>query len=513
MQLVILDFDVKARVMMSEKGLEEGKTCSIRRLEISEKELENWKTFSIWRLLLDSYSTPLGSTLYLTDINYFQRHTVALLTRKNNPQRQIHHISHLVHLIQSPDCVERIRNEYAELVDIFDPVHRVDKWLLITFSHYHGKYRKVLEIMISIWSTKQASTFCRIQQVREELLEEETKHAGRYALGTQFAYVIIHLGTLEMWQYLNENDTGAKCFRRSHWFYYGMEARDVEIMRDIVFFQDRIPPRHFAYATEYHRFWETSDLPVYWNILLSKIPAPESGDTCPYLKSLLYVRNEEFDVARKALFHQFIRNGHATSTDGDLILGAEIIGFLLRQSSYELERVQGELQRSVAKRGLSLLVSYPNCNLEATMDQFDNLEPGPSEERFINSSQDFAHFTPLMITIHCGMTELSAILVNAGAQIQKKALCGFSALQLAKNYCDGFHPREAYQLKKWYWMENEIIMVFLEEDLETFELLEEALRKRGETIDIDSILEDDSALTEYLALQQDDEAQGKPCIL
>jgi hypothetical protein len=62
-------------------------------------------------------------------------------------------------------------------------------------------------------------------------------------------------------------------------------------------------------------------------------------------------------------------------------------------------------------------------------------------------------------------------------------------------------------------MENEIIMVFLEEDLETFELLEEALRKRGETIDIDSILEDDSALTEYLALQQDDEAQGKPCIL
>jgi hypothetical protein len=65
--------------------------------------------------------------------------------------------------------------EYAQFVDIFDPVHRHDRWLLMTFSHYDEKYYKVLETMKSILSTKQAKRCPHmIQQVREELLKEET---------------------------------------------------------------------------------------------------------------------------------------------------------------------------------------------------------------------------------------------------------------------------------------------------------------------------------------------------
>jgi hypothetical protein len=123
-----------------------------------------------------------------------------------------------------------------------------------------------------------------------------------------------------MWQYFNENDTGVKWFLRSACFDRSFEARDIGIMRDIVFFQHKFFPQHFQRAIIYHRFWETLDIPESRNILLSKIKPREPGDTCPYLESLWNMRNREVDVARKALFDTFVKNGHATSTDNNFFL-------------------------------------------------------------------------------------------------------------------------------------------------------------------------------------------------
>jgi hypothetical protein len=170
-------------------------------------------------------------------------------------------------------------------------------------------------------------------------------------------------------------------------------------------------------------------------------------------------------------------------------------------------------QTANATEALKLLTSHPNANLEATMDQFDDLKLGPNGQRLINLLQEVPHFTPLMISIHCGWPESSAVLLDAGAEIRKETSCGFSALQLAKNLCDGYHPREAYQISKNYLRSNKMIMVPLHIDLYVFKLLQEALERKGETVDFDSIKEDNynSAVNEYLEVQ-DDQAHSKPYI-
>jgi hypothetical protein len=158
------------------------------------------------------------------------------------------------------------------------------------------------------------------------------------------------------------------------------------------------------------------------------------------------------------------------------MLDGSVLGFEILYKV--LERVQCAC-RKVAKHipvdGLKSLVSYPSDNLETTGDQefYSQAWVICDEPSFV---QKTAGFTPLMLAVLGAESEVTSILVQAGANIQRMAPCGFSALKLAKHNCNSLHPRELIWSNEWELK----VFISLEKDLEILRILEKALEQRGE---------------------------------
>ncbi|EPE37143.1 Ankyrin repeat-containing protein [Glarea lozoyensis ATCC 20868] len=291
-----------------------------------------------------------------------------------------------------------------------------------------------------------------------------------------FRSEILHFGTLQMYQYFIEDcNRPANYFNLNDDFENSFMARNIEIFHSLLSKRKSFSIEEFQGIIDSQHLWTTLAVPEGWDVILSKIPAPNEGCMSPYLHLLLHPMFSESSVGLSELADRLIQRGDATTCNG-FILGKEVLQLVLNPEVAEKESYPGRYTHSVESI-LSLLVSYPDVDLEIGTDGLFYRQD--MENRHLVVFEEIVGFTPLMIAVYAGYVSVTAILVNAGAGIQNKALCGFSAIQLARHNAQGDHPRKVDWTKcKEYGTRRIILSISLETDMETLRLLEGALITR-----------------------------------
>jgi hypothetical protein len=455
-----------------------------------------WEDYSIRKLLLNANQDPVDPP-----------HSSECEVDKNVPI----HISHLATLMQRENSITLIRDEYAEYIDIFDPVHRLDRWLLVTFAHFDPQYKMVLDQMIGNWSTLRARNLYNIEQVKLEVFKTlDTTIISQHSEAELFLRAIIHFGTFQMFRYFAECINHPTLnFDTSAQFGLSLCSFDEQIFYVLLSNVSIIQERAFAIITKDRSLWTTVAQPEYWSGFLPKLPPPENGHRSPYLDTLLDPCYSDGSMLSLRLADELIQRGHATSFGG-LILGEEILRLVLAMGE-EIVLVDdhSDQYNYIIKSTLELLVSYPNANLDLPSSGCFTTKIG--SQIWQGLIKGVIGFTPLMIAVDGGFMILVAVLVDSGAKIQSKAPRGFSAIQLARQNCKSQHPRKVDWTKsaKSGYGRSTIFSVSLETDLKTLRILEDGLIKRNEKMEPDPVVHKDDWIFSGSSTQERQKPRGK----
>jgi hypothetical protein len=260
-----------------------------------------------------------------------------------------------------------------------------------------------------------------------------------------------------------------------------------------VFSEDEISPKQFSMAIRSKRFWKFFDSPEHWLRILSKRPAPGKGLMCPYLEEVLHLTGLHL-YPKEKLITYLVQKGHATYSDGR-ILGSEIMRLMLTidatcSNGSPFLDLDLELESM-----MKLLVSFPNVHLDINIKRYLDLDINNSLQQSVPMLQGMNGLTPLIISIRLGLVGTTLLLAEAGANIQEPAACGFSALQLARYNCNTQHPRP---LQLTWPQTSKTVYVSRDSDLKILRLLNMELKRRKESIEDESGLQEVDGLVEDL---------------
>jgi hypothetical protein len=170
--------------------------------------LASWNTYSIRKLLIAANQDPLLDPLLNAPLAVGYSVFGGCFSRVSKEW------SHICQLLVIKNSADLIRSEYADFINIFDPLHRLDKWLLITFGHFDTRYRPALETTLGNWYFSSRTTLFHAEQIRSEISEAQrtcglTGNKSTDELRTFMRFVVVY-GNLEMWNYFHESCHAAR---------------------------------------------------------------------------------------------------------------------------------------------------------------------------------------------------------------------------------------------------------------------------------------------------------------
>ncbi|KAG0651014.1 Ureidoacrylate amidohydrolase [Hyphodiscus hymeniophilus] len=436
----------RAQQILLSEVVEEGEA-------MAETVRNSWIQYSIGRLLL-TYNAGVATSGFKEVFYLCPAYSLGHIGR-DAPG-----CSRLCNLIQLPNSVPFIQAECMD-IDIFDERFISERYILTFLANFRSDLKALMGEYTRIWSTKSQEHFST-EQMFQEINADSSCNAVK-----DLVHTIFLLGTREMMVFFHANVPGSHDW--SPFFLQATKSNDPELFYDILPLIDTIDNPVcflngiFAKVVS-QRFGDLEFRETYFSKARMEDTKKESEPSMFLQFALQFGVNKTDSETWKCyllIVDALINRGHCSKTDQGF-LGVEIRDVVIMSTSYSLWCTDTDI--------IGQLVGRPNVFLELEVER----KCGPVE------------------------ADLSGPL---GHEFIRKAYVGFTPLMVALDTAK--HPRILPETDFWdgQWSMPQITLKIDEESLQ---ILEEALKARGELIPKNRTEEvyDDKEAVEKLSIEQ-----------
>ncbi|KAI1077631.1 hypothetical protein F5B20DRAFT_257327 [Whalleya microplaca] len=378
--------------------------------------------------------------------------------------------SHLTSIITLEHASDTITKEFLTLdvPDLAGDEFIFDRWLLVIFSFFDTSLDRLLQNYLKSYSNKEIRSLFQVQKVLEELRYIQDRSSPGLSREKwielsdkqwELIRYICFNGSLEMLKWLADNEISlspgliataqsqdkekfdfAFSLGTFYWNFQSPLLHTEMLRRRLVEepeFRCRILNRLFFESSHYN-FIVAPDEPILGflrcDMIIDLLWIPESYKLPEYIVLLI-----------EGLIQRYESATH-------IISGREIYGIVRGAMRFHWDRSRSAHEVTRSKHLYQVLRRI--ATLPAFRCALDYLGGGeyydgvPLTRGRTNHSMYEVHpnpsvngCTPLMVALHCGMSPVVQILVDAGASILLRSLNGKSPLQLAYENVQAVHPR------------------------------------------------------------------------
>lgn len=420
-------------------------------------------SYSIGHLLLShNPSLATGSNFFISTFTFDRDSRVPEQT-----------LPPLCNLIRLPDSVPIIQAEFTKLVDIFDPEFKLERCLLAFMGHFSSDFKMITDEYMSTWATGKRHDLVSINHVCLELRADSTSSWVKRLFRS-----LLRVGNLEMIRRFLSSVPDFDFDPGYDYVLLAAASKHREIFYEIFPLIKAMDPFPFFHSLQEEVVWSKFHDLEFREAYFSKAQLEDSKrgiQPSRYMLEAIHHRATEspkFLECYRLTVDALIQHGHCSRTDRG-ILGVEIRDAVIFSAASHLIPLYNTLQ----------IIPQHSLFLESEVDGERGLlenhqwRMSPIQEEHIRKF--YIGLTPLLFALDTGLLEVAKVLVNAGAQIQRRASCGVTPLELAQRNLAAKHPRV---LPKPSYINWAMPKIPFERDEEMLIVLKDALQARGEKI-------------------------------